>query len=88
MTFRIDETRERRRVSFRLIGRLRGENLPEVGQQIAGGGGSVVLDLDDLTLVDLEVVRFLNDAEGAGIELRNCPPFIRAWIDRERDGGR
>jgi anti-anti-sigma regulatory factor len=88
MTFRIEETRDGGRVTFRLIGRIRGENLRDVEQQIAGGGRSVVLDLGDLTLVDLGVVRFLSDAEGAGIELRNCPPFVRAWIDRERDGGR
>jgi hypothetical protein len=88
MTFRIDETRDGRRVAFRLIGRIRGENLRDVELQIASGGRSVVLDLGDLTLVDLGVVRFLSDAEGAGIELRNCPPFVRAWIDRERDGGR
>ena len=56
---------------------------------IAGADRSVVLDLGEVKLVDVDVVRFLSDAEGAGIELRNCPPFIRAWIERERDlGGR
>ncbi len=45
-----------------------------------------MLDLDEVNLVDVDAVRFLMDTERAGIELRNCPPFIRAWIDRERDG--
>jgi hypothetical protein len=87
MTLRIDTTREGRRVSFRLIGRLRCENLRDLERQLAGAGRQVVLDLDEVNLVDVESVRFLRDAEQGGIELRKCPPFIRAWIDRERYGG-
>jgi len=36
-----------------------------------------------VTLVDAETVRFLAEAEAAGIELVNCPLFIREWIRRE-----
>jgi anti-anti-sigma regulatory factor len=87
MTLRIDTSREGRRVVSRLIGRIRGENLRDVEHQITGARRPVVLDLDQVTLVDVDVVRFLSDAEAAGIELRNCPRFIRAWIDTERDHG-
>ena len=45
---------------------------------------SIVLDLKDLVLVDREAVRFLCRCEGQGIALRNCPPYIREWVDRER----
>jgi hypothetical protein len=86
MTLRIHTALEGTRVVFRLVGRIRGENLGDLGHQIAGGGRPVALDLDEVRLVDVEVVRFLKDAEVAGIELRNCPPFIREWIDREREG--
>lgn len=46
----------------------------------------VVLDLRELTLVDEESVRFLESCETYGIELKNCPAYIREWIKRERDG--
>jgi hypothetical protein len=35
--------------------------------------------------VDRETVSFLRACEGDGIALRNCPPYIRAWIDREQE---
>ena len=84
MTLRVDMERNGPRVAYRLIGRIRSENLGDLEQQIAGRATSVVLDLEEVTLVDVEVVRFLRDAEAAGVELRNCPAFIREWIERER----
>lgn len=44
----------------------------------------MVLDLKDLTLVDQEAVSYLLRCEADGIELRNCPAYIREWINRER----
>lgn len=85
MTLRIDTTRGGR--VYRLVGRIQRENLGELEREIAGNPAAV-LDLEDVTLVDREGVRFLSDAEGAGAELRHCPPFIREWIEREREVGR
>jgi hypothetical protein len=45
---------------------------------------TIVLDLKDLRLVDQDVVSFLRRCEVAGIELRNCPAYIRQWINGER----
>jgi anti-anti-sigma regulatory factor len=87
MTLWIDTNRDGRRVVFRLIGRIRGENLGDVEHQITGACRPVVLDLDQVTLVDVDVVRFLSGVEAAGIELRHCPRFIRTWINTERDQG-
>ena len=84
MTFRIEVRSEGQRVVVHLAGRIRGENLRDLDRRIAGRG-SIVLDLDEVTLVGVEVVRFQRDAEAAGVELRHCPPFIREWIDRERE---
>jgi hypothetical protein len=39
----------------------------------------------EVTLVDVEVVRFLGSCETQGVELRNCPVYIREWIARERE---
>ena len=43
-----------------------------------------VLDLDEVTLVDVEVVRFLGMCEAKGVELAHCSPYIREWVFREQ----
>ncbi len=76
---------------LRLSGRLRAENLGELEREIAAYGPTAALDLDEVTLADVEAVRLLESLERRGTELRNCTPYIRAWITRERserDGGR
>ena len=47
--------------------------------------GRVALDLKDVTLVDRAAVRFLADADAAGIRILNCPEYVRSWIAAERD---
>jgi len=45
---------------------------------------SNALDLADLILADREAVRFLGDREACGrIVVRNCPAYIRRWIESE-----
>ena len=44
----------------------------------------VALDLEEVSLVDRETVIFLGVSETSGIELLNCPTYIREWIDREK----
>jgi anti-anti-sigma regulatory factor len=72
-------------VVLTLSGRLRADNLSELTAVLGAEppGRAVVLDLKDVLLVDREIVRFLGACEGGGIALRNCPPYIRAWIARE-----
>ena len=68
-------------------GRLQVDNVSELSALLAAEavGGAVVLDLKDVVLVDRDIVRFLRARERDGIALRNCPPYIRAWIAREED---
>ena len=49
--------------------------------------GRLALDLKDVTVVSLEVVRALATAEANGIELRNCPAYVREWISRVGERG-
>jgi hypothetical protein len=44
--------------------------------------GPVILDLENVTLVDHEMVRFFAACDARGIELRNCPGFIREWMSK------
>ena len=72
-------------VVFTLSGRLNSDNVAELSTSLAAEppGRAVVLDLTDVVLIDRDTVRFLRAREGDGVELRNCPPFIREWIARE-----
>ena len=47
----------------------------------------LAIDLAEVTVVSLEAVRALTAAEANGVELRNCPPYVREWISRVRECG-
>ena len=72
-------------VVLTLSGRLDTDGLSELSTVLDAepAGRAVVLDLKDIVLVDRETVRFLRAREREGIALRNCPPYIRAWIEGE-----
>ena len=73
---------------FSLVGRLDLENIADIKQLFASEpeGSHFAIDLKELALVDLEAVIFLAECEAEGIELKNCPPYIRKWITKERCG--
>jgi len=72
-------------VVFKLSGRMGGENVSELEALVSAepSGRRIVVDLKDLTLVDQDVVSFLKQCEASGIQLKNCPPYIRKWITGE-----
>ena len=72
------------RTTVRLIGRARSEHLGEITKQMGICGPEVTLDLEEVTVVDVDVVRFLGTCEKEGTELLHCPPYIREWISREQ----
>ena len=86
VTLKIEKTVGRRGMTVRLIGRVRAEDLPEVARQLEGSGPGVVLQLDEVTLVDVDVVRFLNKCELEGVRLLYCSAYIREWMSREQKG--
>ena len=73
-------------VVFKLSGRMDAENMGALKAPLSAepSGRKIVLDLKDLRLVDQDVISFLRRCEVAGIELRNCPPYIREWLKGER----
>jgi anti-anti-sigma regulatory factor len=72
-------------VVFTVSGRLEADNVSELSALLAAEerGRTRVLDLKDLVAVDGDAVRFLRMREADGIVLRNCPPYIRAWMARD-----
>jgi anti-anti-sigma regulatory factor len=87
MTLRIETTSDGRTATLRLIGRIESEYLDELEAQLRKHRPGLVLDLKEVTLVDVGVVRFLIACEAQAIELLNCAPYIREWMSREREGG-
>lgn len=73
--------------SLRISGRIQSTDIGNIQAQMADGGICIVLDLGEVTLVDVEVVRFLSDCEYRGIVLVDCSSFVREWILRERAEG-
>jgi hypothetical protein len=84
MTLKIEKVSDGRKTLVRLSGRLRSEHLDELRTQVDGDQSRIALDLDGVTLVDVEVVRFLSACEDSGVELIHCWPYIREWIIREK----
>lgn len=99
-THRLDATSGRRRDSLKiekqsdgkttiiwLIGRIRAEDLDEIKKQIDDCSEQTVLDLGEVTIVDADVIQFLNTRELGGTPLVGCPLYVREWILRERAEG-
>ena len=61
--------------------------LQELTENEKTANGRLALDLTEVTVVSLEAVRALTVAEANGIELQNCPAYVREWISRVRERG-
>jgi hypothetical protein len=83
---RIEEQSRRGRTTIRLIGHFQLEHVAELQKQLEHKGARLVLDLTELILVDVDVVRFLGTCEASGVELVNCSPYIREWMKQEGAG--
>ena len=81
---RIEKLTEGTITVLRLVGRISTQHLDELRKLIADAEPNVKLDLSEVTLVDLDVVRFLGEQERRGVQLGNCSPYIREWIQREQ----
>lgn len=69
---------------IRLMGRIQSEDLKDLLDAMKQTGPRTVLDVSEVTIVDIDVVRFLRDREAEGIALMRCSRYIREWINRER----
>lgn len=81
MTLRIDRLGER----VRLSGELRSEHLHQVKAEMDQCGSRTVLDLEEVDLVDVDAIHFLNSCEARGAIVLNASPYIRAWMGQERE---
>jgi anti-anti-sigma regulatory factor len=70
-------------VVFSLSGQMDEEPMGELETLISseGSGRRIVLDLKDVTMVNENAIAFLVRCEADGITLRNCPAYVREWIN-------
>jgi hypothetical protein len=71
-------------VVFRVSGRVTSQEVGILQDLLRQESGAVAIDLKDVQLVDREAVKLLAFRGFNGLELRNCPAYIREWITRER----
>ena len=84
MTLKIATASDGETAVLRLSGQIEEDHLAQLDVEIRRYRPRLVFDLAEATLVDRAAVQFLASREGEGIELVNCPRYIREWITKER----
>jgi len=87
MTFRIETGVRGRFTVFILSGRLGKPAIAELKRlfELQTDRRAIILDLKDVSVVDREVMRFFISCEADGVQLERCTPYIREWMEREKD---
>lgn len=84
---RIEKDSDGGATKLRLSGRIESDHIAAVRSAMNDGHRCKILDLGEVTLVDIAVIRFLISCEDEGVELVQCPPYVHEWMLRERYEG-
>jgi anti-anti-sigma regulatory factor len=84
LTLKIVRIRHKGNTRIRLSGELRHASLDDVRAEISRIAPPVILDLEEVNLVDIHGVRWLNACQAQGLQLQNCAPYIREWMSQEK----
>ena len=87
MVLRIEKSNTSEFVIFTFSGRIENEKIRELREilSLEQAGRKIAFDLKDVKLVDQHSIEFLEECEAQGVELVNCPIYLREWITRVRD---
>jgi predicted metal-binding protein len=87
MTFRIETAVRGKFTVFALSGQIETQAIAELRRliKLQTDCRDIVLDLKDVTVVNRDVMRFFVSCEADGMKLENCAPYIREWMEREKD---
>lgn len=85
MVLRIEPAPNGSPTLLKLVGRIASPDVQQLKALIAEMPDPVALDLQEVDLVDLDAVRYLAAVERGGLELRNLPPYVRAWVRLETE---
>jgi anti-anti-sigma regulatory factor len=86
MTLKIEKSVRKGSTVLALSGRLEAEHIGELEGLFERKEDlpAVVLDLREVRLADRAAVKFLARCESVGVQLENCPAYIREWMGKEK----
>ena len=87
MTLKIQRIREKHGTRICLSGELRCSHLLDLRAEIEQVERPATLDLDEVDVIDIDGIRFLNERKSLGIQVVNCSPYIREWMLQEKRTG-
>ena len=72
---------------FTLSGRIEKHAIAEMRRlfELQTNCHDIVLDLKAVGVIDRDVMHFFARCEADGVKLENCAPYIREWMEREKD---
>jgi hypothetical protein len=87
MAFRIETSARGRLAVFTLSGRIETPAIAELRRlfELPTNYCDIVVDLKAVSIVCRDAMGFLARCEADGAKLENCPPYIREWMEREKD---
>ena len=65
---------------MRVSGRIEAEHIEMLREMLGQQKGEVAVDLEEVLIVDRNALGPLARFEQSGVELRNCPAYVRKWI--------
>jgi hypothetical protein len=87
MSFRIDRVVAAESLVVLFVsGQITGEHVDTLRGVLEQEPGGFIIDLKNVGLVGRSAVHLLARCEAHGTELKNCPPYVREWVTRERAG--
>jgi hypothetical protein len=89
MAFRIETAARGRSSVFIVSGHIEAHAIAELRRlfKIHSDYHDIVVDLKDVSLVDREAMRFFVACEADGVKLENCTPYLREWMERDKESG-
>jgi hypothetical protein len=74
MTWKVEKVVSGETTAFSLSGWIHADHLKELKTVLGADTDNASLDLKEVTIVDVEVVRFLGQLERSGVRLVHCSP--------------
>ncbi len=84
MTLKIERVFGEGGTRILLSGQLRSDHLDQLKSEMQRSSEPLALDLEEVDLVDIDGIRFLNKCESAGVAVVSCSPYVKEWMLRER----
>jgi ABC-type transporter Mla MlaB component len=85
MTLKIKRICEKDESRLCLSGELRGTHVVDLRAEIERLVQPAILDLDEVSVVDIDGIRLLNECQAQGIQVVKCSPYIRRWMLQEKE---